>query len=208
MAKFDIPWPGNKDKAFKEGLPWDPTVASLDGWVKYHGCDALLLEAYKESADIIISHIEGGKIDRHPDIYFFPIAYLYRHGIELFLKKFIQHGIQLQILQEDEKLKEIMNDHKLYPLWNKARIVLEEVWPDGDKNDLKNVERLIQEFHNIDPSGQNLRYSKDKAGKPTTEKLPPSVNLSELKKTCDGLFGFFYGCDIGLSEAKNCQDYY
>ncbi len=208
MKEFDLPWPGDKDKAFKEGLPWDPTVASLDDWIKYHGCDSLLPDAYKEAADIIISYIEDGKINGHPDIYFFPIAYLYRHSIELFLKQLIQHGVQLQILQEEEELTEIMSDHKLYPSWNKVRIVLEEVWPDGDKNDLKNVERLIQEFHNLDKSGQSFRYSKDKAGKPTTEQLPASVDLKALRDTCNALCSFFDSCGGGLSEAENCQDYY
>jgi len=208
MSTLNIPWPGDKDKVFKEGTPLNPVVAYLDDWVKYHGCDALLPEAYKKAADIVISRIEEGKIIEHPDIYFFPITYLYRHGIELFLKRLIQHGIQLQILQEDEKLKEIMGEHQLYPLWNKVRVVLEDVWPDGDKNDLKNVERLIQEFHNLDPSGQNLRFSKNKTGKLTTEKLPPSVNLSDLKKTCDGLFNFFDGCDAGLYEAEDWQGNY
>lgn len=203
-----IPWPGDKDKAFKEGLHWDSTVACLDYWIKRHGSDVPLPEAYKEAADIIISYIQEGKINKHPDMYFFPIAYLYRHGIELSLKELVQHGIQLRILEEDEKLEEVMGDHKLYPLWNKVRIVLEEVWPDGDKNDLRNVERLIQEFHNIDPSGQSLRYSKDKTGKPTTDKLPESVDLKELRKTCDRLFHFFDGCDAGLSEAQDWHDNY
>ena len=201
-----IPWPGDKDKAFKEGLPWNPTVACLDNWIKYHGCDALLPEAYKEAADIIISYIQDGKINVHPDMYFFPIAYLYRHGIELFLKKLIRHGIQLQTLREDKKLKKTMVDHNLYPLWNKVRIVLEKVWPNGDKNDLKNVERLIQEFHNIDPSGQSLRYPKDKTGKLTTEQLPASVDLKLLRNTCDGLFNFFEDCYDGLSEAIDGQN--
>jgi len=211
MSEFDIPeipWPGDKDKAFKEGPFWDPTVASLDDWIKYHGCDDLLSGVYKDSADIIISYIEEGKIEGHPDIYFFPIAYLYRHGIELFLKKLIQYGVELHILQKDKKLKKLMSEHELYQLWNRVRIVLEEVWPEGDKNDLKNVERLIQEFHNLDPTGQNFRYSKDIKGRLTTEKLPQSVNLSELKKTCNVLFSFFECCEAGLSEAKSWQDDY
>ena len=144
MNKMNIPWPGDRDKFFRQGSPWDPIVAVLGDWLKYHSCNVPLPKAYKEATDIILSYIEDGKIVRHPDIYFFPIAYLYRHGIELCLKELVQYGIRLRILQEDEKLEKLMGDHKLYPLWNMVRIVLEKIWPNGDKNDLKNVERLIQ----------------------------------------------------------------
>ena len=199
MSESSLPWPGNKDKMFSEGSRGS-LQAYLD-FAKYFTTDTLLADAFKKSADAILSQIEAGQISEHPDMYFFPVCYLYRHAIELYLKQLIIHGIQLNILEEEDKLKEIMGDHKLCPLWNKTRIVLEEVWPDGDKNDLKNVERLIQEFHQIDKSGQNFRYSKDKQGNSITRKLPERVDLEALRKICNGLFMFFDGCDAGLSEA-------
>lgn len=182
-----------------------PNVAMLDYWLLHHGYDVLLPTAYKEAAAMIITSIEEGNLGGHPDIYFFPIAYLYRHGIELFLKILVTRGIQMSILDEGEKLKSILGSHALIPLWNRARVVLENVWPHGDKSDLHNVERIIQEFHNADRSGQNFRYSQSKDGKRTSEGFPVSVNLSELKRTCEGLFGFFGACDTGLSEMQNYQ---
>ena len=208
MEIIDIPWPGNNDKVFKEGWTLDPVVACLDGWLKYHGCEPLLPDAFKTAADMIVTSIENGGIQSHPDIYFFPIAYLYRHGIELSLKKLIQHGIRLRILEDNEELCKISTSHKLLPLWYNARIVLETGWPNGDKRDLQNVERLISEFHRYDPSGQNFRYAKNKEGEPTTEHLPFSVNLSELKKTCDGLFSFLDSCASGLSALEDSQPGY
>ena len=191
------------------------SVGSLQAYLeytKYSTTDALLADAFKKSADAILSQIEASKISEHPDIYFFTISYLYRHAIELYLKQLIQHGIELSILGEDEKLKEIIGNHKLYPLWNKTRKVLEEVWPEGDQNDLKNAERLIQEFHEIDETGQNLRYLRDKQGNPTTEKLPERVDLKVLRETCNGLFSFLDSCDAGLSAFIDSQndmtDYY
>jgi len=208
VNKMNITWPGDRDKFFRQGSPSNPIVAVLGDLIKYRSCVAPLPETYKKAADIIVSYINDGKIVGHPDIYFFPIAYLYRHGIELYLKELVQHGIKLDILQKNKQLEKSMGDHKLYPLWNVVRIVLEEVWPDGDKNDLKNVERLIQEFHTIDPTGQTLRYLMDKTGKPTTEKLPHSVDLKLLRDTCNGLFNFLGGCEAGLSEAEAWQGDY
>jgi len=197
-----IPWPGNKDKAFASGT-YGLANAYLE-WTRFYGTEALWADAFKKSADIIISQIETGKVPENADMYFFPVSYMYRHGIELYLKRLIRLGIQLQFLQEDE-VHEMLGKHSLSRLWNKARFVLEQAWPDGDNNDLTNSERLIQEFHTLDSAGQNFRYPADKSGKPNTH-LPSTVNLIVLKKNCDGLFNFFGGCDAGLSEMTTWQD--
>jgi len=205
MSSYNLPWPTNNDKAFKEGLTLNPNVASLDNWVKYSGCELFLPNAYKEAADIIICHIENGELKTHPDMYFFPIAYLYRHAFELSLKQLVQMGVELEILVLNPKLEKILREHNLYSLWNNVRKVLKEVWPDGPTEDLKNVERLIQEFHNFDESGQNFRYSKNVNGNYTTEKLPSSVDLSVLKKASNNLFGFLEACKMGLNHCIDWQ---
>jgi hypothetical protein len=197
----NLPWPGNKDKMFSEGSPLNFSVAVLDDWLKRSGCDALLPDAYKEAADMIVSCVEEGRTKYHyPGMYFFTIAYMYRHSFELCLKRLIYQGVKLGILKEDDELKKVLAEHKLYPLWNKVRFVLEEVWPNENQNDIKNVDRIIQELRNIDESGQNFRYSKDRRGVPTTVKLPMTVDLSEMKKVCNNLFSFFTACEDALSE--------
>lgn len=180
--EMSIPWPGRKDKIFSGGIPFNPSYVSLDSWMEFYGWDALLPDAYKESADIIVSYIEEGKVTANPDPYFFPIVYLYRHSFELQLKKLIYMGIELEILEETGELKGVLCGHGLYPLWNKAKEVILDVWPDGDKDDIKNVERLIQEIHIIDKTGQTFRYSKDISGKSTTKQLPRNVDLTAMKR--------------------------
>lgn len=202
--KMGILWPGDKGKISKEGIS-DPLQVYLD-YAKYFNTDARLAIAFKKSADLIILQIETGQILELTDIYFFPISYLYRHAIELFLKQFIQYGIELNILKEDKKLLSIMAYHKLTPLWNKTRIVLDEVCAEENKKNFKKVECLIREFHEIDETGQNFRYSKDKNGKSTAEKLPEYVNLRILKNNCEGLFRFLDGCDSDLCAAIDAQN--
>lgn len=121
--KIDIlfPWPSDKDKVFEEITAWEPPPH----WMDIFSRDTYLPNVYKESADIIIDHIEEGKVRGNTGIFLSPIAYLYRHSFELCLKKLIHQGIALGILKHNGKLKKILGDHKLYPLWNKVRIVLE-----------------------------------------------------------------------------------
>lgn len=196
--KIDIlfPWPSDKDKVFEEITAWEPPPH----WMDIFSRDTYLPNVYKESADIIIDHIEEGKVRGNTGIFLSPIAYLYRHSFELCLKKLIHQGIALGILKHNGKLKKILGDHKLYPLWNKVRIVLEDMWPDGDKNDLANVERVIQQFHTVDESGQFFRYASDKKGNPI-DKHSITVDFSSMKKCCNNIFSFFESCEMGLDNA-------
>lgn len=203
---MSVPWPGDKDKVFREGATWNHTVASLDDWVKIHGREPLLPNAYKEAADMIVSCIEAGETRVHPDMYFFPIAYLYRHSFELSLKALICQGIELGFIEDSDRVNEILGSHGLCPLWNKARVALEAMWPDGPKEDLMNVERMIQEFHNIDGSGQTFRYSKDLKGRPNADTLPKTVDLLEMKRCCGNLFSFLESCGGGLGDAIDWQN--
>jgi hypothetical protein len=195
----NIPWPTKNDKAFKEGLALKPSVASMN-WLSTWLHESLFPNAYKEGADIIVSYIEEGRLHSHPDLFFFPIAYLYRHTFELSLKHLIQQGIELEILTADDNLERLLHCHNLHALWHKVRFILTKVWSEGDQDDLRNVERIIQEFHNLDSSGQQFRYAKDRSGNPTTERLPANIDLSELKRVCNNLFSFFEACDAGLSH--------
>ncbi len=195
---MDIPWPGDKDKVFEEVIAWEPSP----DWMDIFSRDKYLPNVYKESADIIIYHIEKGGVQGNTGIFISPIAHLYRHSFELCLKKLIHQGIALEILEQNDKLKEILGDHKLYPLWNKVRIVLEDVWPDGDKDDLVNVERVIQQFHTVDESGQFFRYASDKEGNPI-DKYSITVDFSLMKKCCNNLFSFLEACETGLDNALN-----
>ncbi len=203
MSTLNIPWPGDKDRAFEKVTPWEPPPH----WMDIFSRDKYLPNAYKEAADMIIDHIEKGEVQGNTSIFISPISYLYRHSFELSLKKLIHQGIALKILEQNDNLKEILGDHKLYPLWNKARIVLEDVWPDDDKKDLTNVERVIQQFHTVDESGQVFRYAADKNGNPI-DKQSITVNFSTMKKCCDNLFSFFEACDAGLSEAQGREGNY
>ena len=203
-----IPWPMKGDVPFKEGdfnsmqlhLDWLSTF-SLYG-------DLTIADAFKEAADKIIENLEMGNEFRHPDKFFYPIAYLYRHSFELCLKCIINYGIKLDVIKEDESLDEILRIHNLHKLWNKSRFILEKAWPDGDEETLVNAERILLKFHAIDDSGQAFRYSKDIKGNQHLEKAPKRIDLINLKKVSNNLFSFLDSCINGLSYFEDCQGYY
>ncbi|NQT02628.1 MAG: hypothetical protein HQ580_11435 [Planctomycetes bacterium] len=205
MKDSEIPWPGKGDKAFKD-VPFSPTGASphwLSDFSDMYGGDYqwAIVEGFKEAADKVVDSHAATK--ERMDVFFFPVVYLYRHAIELSLKGLVNDGIYLQILEDNQNIQKVLASHNLHSLWSKVRLVLKEMWPDGDDEDVDAVEKIILEFHQADKSGQRLRYSKDKQGKPHTDTLPYRVDLMELKRTMDGLFQFLGGCSAGLDDAKD-----
>lgn len=203
MTEMDIPWPSINDEAFKE-VPFSPTDACLE-WIISNEYGWAITASFKEAANKIVDDLATGKISEHADIFFFPVAYLYRHSIELSLKELIWQGMQLGIL-EYEKVKDLLGSHNLHNLWNKVNDILKTVCRDGNKDDLAAlaaVERTILQLHKIDESGQGFRYLKDKKGKSLFQKLPQRVDLENLKKVMEGLFNFFEGYGCVLSEVEN-----
>ena len=210
MKDVEIPWPGKGDKAFKD-IPFSPTGASphwLSERSEMLGGDYqwAIVEGFKEAADKVVNSLVATK--ERMDVFFFPVAYLYRHAIELSLKGLVGDGVDLRILNSDQELHDILESHNLHKLWSKVRLVLKAVWPDGDDEDVDSAEKIILEFHQVDKSGQRLRYSKDKRGKSHVDKLPVQIDLMVLKQTMERLFQFLGGCSMGLDEAKNYNNEY
>jgi len=136
-----IPWPEKNDAPFKEGA-YGPTQVHLDLLGPFPE-DSIIAEAFKEAADKIVDNLESENNLGYPDKFFFPVAYLYRHAFELGLKCIVQDGIDLGIITENDSVKEILKDHNLHKLWNKARCILKKVWPDTDKDTFTNAERNL-----------------------------------------------------------------
>jgi hypothetical protein len=211
----DFRWPKKGDDPFfiETIDPNSPTWTSLQWLASLNVDDSFFGLAFKEAGDKIIKELSRGEDWKNPDRLFLPIAYLYRHGIELKLKNLIRIGMELDLIESDDKvlLKEL-ESHKLHQLWNYVRIIVEKFWPEGPKEDINAAGRIIQEFHNIDKSGQNLRYSIDKSGNKTSEHLPKFVQLTHLQDVINAVFNFLDGCEAGLDhelETRNeMRDYY
>jgi len=199
VDEISIPWPEKNDAPFKQGA-YGPAQAHLDLLGTFTE-DSIIAEAFKEAADRIVDNLESGNNLGYPDKFFFPVAYLYRHSFELGLKCIVRDGINLEIIIEDESVKNMLDAHNLHKLWNKARCILKKVWPDTDKDTFTNAERVILQFHKLDSSGQAFRYATDVEGNPHLENAPKLVDLVNLKKVASNLYSFLDSCSHGLSNA-------
>ena len=201
-------WPKKGDNPFlvKAADPNSPTWTSLHWLASWQVDDSFFASAFKDAGDKIVKELDRGEDFQHPDMFFLPVAYLYRHSLELKMKEVIKLGIRLELIEQDEKLSSALKDHKLHHLWNYVRKTIEGHWPDSPKEDLNAAGRIVQEFHNIDKSGQGLRYSKNLSGESTLEALPQSVQLTHLQDVFEAIFNFLDGCETGLDDAIDMRN--
>ena len=181
------------------------TLANLRWLEHFHTDDSFLAEAFKESADIVVERLKRTKHGRHPDIYFFPVASLYRHSLELQLKDILRLAVRLRMIGKDV-IEKVSFSHSLDALWQRTRPVLVAHWPEGPKEPLEGVDAIIRRLHTADSSGQSFRYTKDRKGSSNIKRLPDSVSLTQLRDTCSAISNFFSGCAAQFENLLEVED--
>ena len=198
-------WPRKGDKAFAfKGRPRDPShvTAFVLPFPEMYAC------GYKDAGDKVIEAAEHDT--RNPDALFFPVAFLYRHFLELTLKDLVRLGrsmgaIDISYHSQSHRCRkcghkwkveeDILFQHDLNKLWKEARKLIMDVLPNGNgevAEALEATEKTIQEFHILDKSGQETRYATSKSGKRSLTVSGTGghlrhqrVSLQNLKRTMD-----------------------
>ncbi|MDX1959648.1 MAG: hypothetical protein SFU98_13820 [Leptospiraceae bacterium] len=140
----------------------------------------------------------------------YPIFFLYRHSLELYLKSIIYKTDILLYLNEPDKVNlELLNMHDLNILSTKANNILKEIFYE-DLEIMKLSEEIIQtskEFSDIDPYSFSFRYPIDTKGKSISRKhmnlKSTNIHMNKLLKKIDIIdFGIDIQTDI---EIKNLE---
>jgi len=186
-------FPGKQEKLFKR-VQGCGTNVSLR-WLASIGMDAACIRGFKDAADRIVDSLPGDR--RHPDDKVFPVAYLYRHYLELKLKYVIKRGMSLDLIEITNERK-FFNEHRLRVLWEKAKKVISDAYPDSPRDQLQYVEKLILEFDHVDQNGQEFRYAESLDGERHLQRAPESFSLANLKETMDKVHYFLDSCCTGM----------
>ena len=162
----------------------------------FYADDSSISQQYLRCADMAIWAQENDPSQPHPDGLFMPIAYLYRHSIELALKSIIR------TMHNAGRISELPNldIHKIIPLWNVVRPVLIDTWPNEARFPVNNTQALLEDLQKIDKSGQNLRYTHEKSGNKTSDKFPKVVRLELLQQAMHEVHTFISSCESHYYE--------
>ncbi len=133
-----------------------------------YGLDAYpFVRGYKEAADILIQNLsetDGRSIDG----LVYPICYLYRHHIEIFIKDIIHVcGYLYDDIEEEANKFLAKRSHSISGLWNKLKeyLIISGEYETEIPEELAQFDHLISELSVFDPSGTAFRYHKDTNGR-------------------------------------------
>jgi len=193
-----MPWPKKGTKLFVDvSQEPDSQTRMIVSWVETFKDTGFLGDAFKDASDQLIEAVIEGADGSHPDRFLYPALYLYRHGLELKLKHLLDQCSELECIKEHRKYDEVVQEHSLYPLWNVLKDALREAQPNtGDE--FIAVESMINELHQVDRSGQNLRYAEGQNGQQIELKLPDAIDMARLRTAMNDLWGFLDACESML----------
>lgn len=178
-------WPDVPRLAFGPGL-FGELNADL-AWARKRPRDMYgYVEGYRRAAVALYGYTVETRAS--PDYMLFPIAFAWRHYVEIALKDIIAAGRELA----GEKWS-FPKGHRLLDLWREAHPHITNLG-DPAAPELANVENNICEFDRIDHVGDGFRYPLNLAGTDRSlPNAPANVNLRVLHEAMDAV-GTFLSC--------------
>lgn len=124
----------------------------------------------------------------------YPVVFLYRHALELYLKGVIMRGNHLVGLWDEAEFYERLKaDHRLIPLYEAAKRLLERSFPGdtGLQDLIKNLGVVVADLDAVDPGSYNFRYPVNKnyekpaEGQVTMSLVPLQRTMAEVLDALD-----------------------
>ena len=159
---------------------------------------------YHRAASALVDRID--QVTGYPDYDGYPILFLYRHALELYLKTVVYKGAKLlEVIDEEAPdLDSLFCDHRLARLLPAFKQILEGVeWPwDSDVDGAKTFEdfrELVNSIESIDPRSYSFRYPIDTR---QNASLPQHhvINVIQFGRSMDRVLELIDGAVTGLSE--------
>jgi hypothetical protein len=147
---------------------------------------------YRIAADRLVESIMQDRMEI--DFLVYPIVFLYRQSIELYLKCIIKDSKNLLELGGS-----FPKNHNILKLWIEAQSLLIKIWPEGQEEDLDKIGYFIKQFSEHDPSSESFRYPEDKKGQKAIKDIS-HINLRHLKEIMNDLIESLDGAHSGLID--------
>jgi hypothetical protein len=168
-----------------------------------HWC--VYADGFLRAAEILVENI---RTTYELNTVVFPVLFLYRQYIELSLKEAIAYGRYLNESQQGTP-----KTHDLKSLWYEAKGCISKHITDVDKGKLQEVEKVVLELHQLDPTSEASRYpvvKKTQAGSRVASfsQGPTHINIDDLAdkmKTVSDLLHYVTGA---LSVAQDLEAEY
>ena len=170
-----------------------------------------IAEAFRVLAQEEVSRLSKNKgLGLHEslieDFRAYPIVFLYRHALELYLKAIILVGSDMLTLNDRPKFErqKLFNTHNLNTLRQEVERVFAVYgwgWDLGNSNfrSVSDLQTIIGEFQKIDSGSYSFRYPVNREGKASLEE-DFQFNVFKFASILDDLFPTLEGAVIGAHE--------
>lgn len=145
----------------------------------------LYCEGYLKAARVLANHALANEYERH--ILIFPVAFLYRHHLELSLKDLIQTAHSLASGQPRSP-----KGHVLAILWEELKTTLGSLDESPKQDDLDAVGSYIEQLNRVDKAGQAFRYATSNEGAPHLSQFN-ALDVRVLSEAMERLAGYLSG---------------
>ncbi len=208
------PAPRNDDRLFgSDGSNWTATAcltSSFEGDLPY-------VEGYRRGARQLAEYVCETGSDKNFLVY--PIVYLYRHHLELVLKRLVW----LIAFVAEEKLnkkalKDLENQHGLDQLWGDFKCLLKT---DNVKqvcklkfssDDFAGIDSYIKQLSEVDPKSTSFRYKRNKEGLKNLPETLTHINIGVFADRMESLCTYLDGVDSYLDylreNKEDAENYY
>ena len=157
---------------------------------------------YREAGHVLAGRIAAAR--GYADYDGYPILFLYRHALELFLKAIVYRGAKLVGLISEETVdtRRLFERHELTRLLPAIRAIFTQMNWDFEALGLDSYDdfaSFIQTLDSIDPGSYAFRYPINRAGQ---AHLPRNfvVNVVEFADLMDNMLRFLEGTVTAIDE--------
>lgn len=178
----------------------DPSKWQTNACLRGHGVssDYVYAEGYHLGGQILANYVIQEKWEQ--DLLVYPIVFLYRHHVELQLKRLISLGAILTDRALDKSdLSFLRSSHRLDQLWIRLLPIIQQAcdWKllSITNDEIEGIASYIRQLHHIDERSFSFRYEITRDGKPSlpdSEKLP-HINIEVFAETMESLANYLFG---------------
>jgi hypothetical protein len=148
---------------------------------------------YRRAADVLVSHIAN--TGSYQDTVVYPYVMCWRHYVELELKTLIV--LFQRFLRKDVEIK---RTHRIDLLWSELRRLFEESGLVKADAALAEVDEVLRQLHQLDPTSEHFRYPVVASGGTGTLPGLRTLNLRRFHEAMETAANCLDGCDSMIRQ--------
>jgi hypothetical protein len=145
---------------------------------------------------------------RDKNVLVYPIIFLYRHHIELVLKRLISRAPYLINRSLTDSEKKHLATHRLDYLWGDLKPMLSAIWEAAgwqklDAQDIGGVDAYVSQLVEVDLKSFSFRYAQSKEGESSLPSDLKHINMRHFAEMMDRLANYLDDIDTATDCLKS-----